>query len=77
MMPIPPSTYYCHAGRRSDPEDWPVGARRDAELKAVIRKVWDGNFGVYGVRKAWHRLLLDGVKVARCTVDMAQLLALT
>ncbi|MFP3740996.1 IS3 family transposase, partial [Burkholderia sp. SIMBA_019] len=43
-------------------------ARRDAQLKVLIRAVWDENFGVYGVRKVWRQLLRDGVKVARCTV---------
>ncbi|HSU97370.1 MAG TPA: IS3 family transposase [Gemmatimonadaceae bacterium] len=68
LLPIAPSTYYRHAGRRSDPEQWPARARRDAELKALIRAVWDENFGVYGVRKVWRQLLRDGVKLARCTV---------
>ncbi|GJH13350.1 hypothetical protein CBA19CS11_30950 [Caballeronia novacaledonica] len=68
LLPIVPSTYYRHAGRRSDPEQWPVRARRDAELRVLIRQVWDDNFGVYGVRKVWRQLLRDGVKVARCTV---------
>jgi len=68
ILPIAPSTYYRHARRRSDPEQWPERARRDAELKALIRSVWDENFGVYGVRKVWRQLLRDGVKVARCTV---------
>ncbi|WP_235025607.1 IS3 family transposase, partial [Caballeronia terrestris] len=68
LLPIAPSTYYWHAGRRSDPEQWPTRVRRDAELKALIRAVWDENFGVYGVRKVWRQLLRDGVKVARCTV---------
>ena len=68
LLPIAPSTYYRHAGRRSDPEQWSARARRDIELKPVIRAVWDENFGVYGVRKVWRQLLRDGVKVARCTV---------
>ncbi|KVT78145.1 transposase [Burkholderia ubonensis] len=66
---IAPSTYYRRASRRSDPERWPARARRDAELKARIRQVWDENFGVYGARKVRRQLLRDGVKVARCTVE--------
>ncbi|MBC8643055.1 IS3 family transposase [Caballeronia sp. EK] len=68
LLPIAPSTYYRDVGRRSDPEQWPARARRDAELEALIRAVWDENFGVYGVRKVWRQLLRDGVKIARCTV---------
>ncbi|KWN80903.1 transposase [Burkholderia ubonensis] len=60
---------YRRASRRSDPERWPARARRDAELKARIRQVWDENFGVYGARKVWRQLLRDGVRVARCTVE--------
>ncbi|HDR9504454.1 TPA: IS3 family transposase [Burkholderia cepacia] len=65
---VPGQTYYRHARRRSDPEQWSARARRDAELKALIRSVWDANFGVYGVRKAWRQLLRNGVEVARGTV---------
>ncbi|WP_198390060.1 IS3 family transposase [Burkholderia ubonensis] len=68
LLPIAPSTYHRHTKRRSDPEQWSARTRRDAELKALIRAVWDENFGVYGVRKVWRQLLRDGVKVARCTV---------
>lgn len=71
LLPIAPSTYYRHAGRRSDPEQCPARARRDAQLKVLIRAVWGENFGVYGVRKVWRQLLRDGVKVARCTVDVS------
>lgn len=60
--------YYRHARRRNDPEQWSARARRDAELKALIRSVWDENFGVYGVRKVWRQLLRDGVTVARRTL---------
>ncbi|WP_144020759.1 IS3 family transposase [Burkholderia sp. AU33423] len=37
-------------------------------LKALITSVRDEHYGVVGVRKVWHPLLCDGVKVARCTV---------
>ncbi|MET3552650.1 hypothetical protein ABIC50_002574 [Burkholderia sp. 567] len=62
LLPIAPSTYYCHARWRSDPQQWSARARRDAKLKALIRLVWDENFGVYGVRKGWRQLLCDGVR---------------
>ena len=44
-------------------------ARRDAELLPEIQRVWDENFQVYGVRKAWHQLKREGFEVARCTVQ--------
>ncbi len=43
-------------------------AHRDAGLKADIRRVFDENFQVYGVRKVWRPLQREGRKVARCTV---------
>ncbi len=33
-----------------------------------IRRVYDENFQVYGVRKVWRQLLREGFEVARCTV---------
>ena len=33
-----------------------------------MRRVFDENFQVYGVRKIWRQLLREGQGVARCTV---------
>jgi transposase InsO family protein len=33
-----------------------------------IKRVFDANFGVYGVRKVWRQLKREGFDVARCTV---------
>ena len=54
------------AGRA--PERASPRARRDALLRAAIRRVHAENFGVYGVRKVWHQLRREGTEVARCTV---------
>ena len=40
----------------------------DAALRLEIRRVFDANFGVYGVRKVWRQLRREGAPVARCTV---------
>ena len=69
MLPIAPSTYYEHAARRADPSKLPDRAKRDAELCGQIRRVWDANFRVYGVRKVWRQLRREGTSVARCTVE--------
>ena len=37
-------------------------------LTSEIRRVWEENFRVYGVRKVWRQLLREGIAVARCTV---------
>jgi putative transposase len=44
-------------------------ARRDAELKAEIARVFDENFGVYGAHKIWRQLNRESIPVARCTVE--------
>jgi transposase InsO family protein len=64
----PSSTYHAHAARRADPSKASARARRDAVLRGHIRRVWEENFGVYGVRKAWRQLGREGISVARCTV---------
>ena len=68
MLPIAPSTYYAQVARRADPTKRSARARSDAALTIEIRRVFDGNFQVYGVRKVWRQLRREGFDVARCTV---------
>ena len=68
VLPIAPSTYHAHAARRADPGKLPARARSDAALMVEIRRVFEANFYVYGVRKVWRQLGRDGIRVARCTV---------
>jgi putative transposase len=68
VLPIAPSTYHAHAARQADPARLPARARRDAALMAEIRRVYEANFGVYGVRKVWRQLAREQIAVARCTV---------
>ena len=65
---IAPSTYHAHARRRSQPETASRRVRRDVELTQEIRRVFDENFQVYGVRKVWRQLRREGFDVARCAV---------
>ena len=37
-------------------------------MKIEVRRVFDENFRVYGVRKVWRQLKREGFDVARCTV---------
>lgn len=69
VLPIAPSTYYKHAGRRADPGRESPRARRDRMLKDELRRVWEENFQVYGVDKVWTQLKREGIVVARCTVE--------
>lgn len=68
-LPIAPSTYYEHKARQADPGRLPRRTQRDAMLRDHIRRVWDENFQVYGVRKVWRQLKREGIEVARCTVE--------
>jgi len=68
VLPIAPSTYHAHAARRVDPGKLPARAQRDITLRTEIRRVYEENFRVYGVRKVWRQLLREGTAVARCTV---------
>jgi len=68
VLPIAPSTYCAHAARRADQSKLPARARSDARLQVEIRRVFEENFRVYGVRKVWRQLGREGIAVARCTV---------
>jgi transposase InsO family protein len=68
VLQIAPSTYFAHARRRVDPSTASARSRRDEALCHEIRRVFEENFGVYGVRKVWRQLVCEGIAVARCTV---------
>ena len=68
-LPIAPSTYHAHVAKRRDPAKLSARARQDAALKIEVRRVFDENFRVYGVRKVWRQLKREGFDVARCTVS--------
>src|ERR1700735_2714997 len=69
VLPIAPSTYHAHVAKRRDPAKLSARARQDAELKIEVRRVFDQNFSVYGVRKVWRQLKREGFDAARCTVS--------
>jgi putative transposase len=69
QLPIAPSTYYEHKAREADPGRLPARAQRDLVVRGEIKRVWDENFCVYGVRKVWRQLRREEVAVARCTVE--------
>ena len=69
QLPIAPATYYDHKAKLREPERRSPRIVRDEKLTTEIRRVWDENFQVYGVRKAWHQLKREGYTLARCTVE--------
>jgi hypothetical protein len=72
VLPIAPSTYHAEVAKRRDPTKLSARARRDAALKIEVRRVFEENFRVYGVRKVWRQLQREGFDVAplhRCPAD--------
>ena len=69
VLPIAPSTYRAHIAKRRDRSLLSDRAKRDAQLRPEIARVFEENFRVYGARKVWHQLRREGFDVARCTVE--------
>jgi transposase InsO family protein len=69
VLPIAPSTYFRVRAQHDDATTRPARAKRDDELRVLIQRVHDENFGVYGPRKVWRQLRREGHNVARCTVE--------
>ena len=65
VLPIAPSTYYHRLACLVDPSKASARHQRDTDLHPEIKRVWDENYQVYGVRKAWHQLKREGFEVAR------------
>jgi len=68
-LPIASSTYYEQKSREADPSRIPEREKSDRSHEIDIRRVWDENFQVYGVRKVWRQLKREQFKIARCTVE--------
>jgi putative transposase len=64
VLQVAPSSYYAAITRPAS-----ARRRRDEELKAAIRRVWDEHRQVYGADKVWAQLKREGAPVARCTVE--------
>jgi putative transposase len=54
------STYYAAKTRKPS-----ARARRDAELRPALRKLWEDNYQVYGARKLWKAARRAGHDVGR------------
>lgn len=67
-LDIAPSSYYRRRKHQQHPDRRSQRDQRDDLLKQEIQRVYDENYGVYGVRKVWRQLLREGFSVARCTI---------
>ena len=68
VLPIAQSTFYAHVAIARDPDLASDRAKRDVDLSLEIKRVWDENNQVYGIRKVWHQLQREKFTIARCTV---------
>ena len=68
VLQVAPSGYYARLAVRADPTKGSARQQTDAALRPKIQRVWDENWQVYGVRKAWRQLCREGEAVARCTI---------
>jgi putative transposase len=57
---VAPSTYYATKSREPS-----ARAVRDAELRPVLRSLWEDNYRVYGARKLWKAAKRAGHDVGR------------
>ena len=69
VLPIALSTYFALAAKKVNPDLRSDRAKRDDTLSAEIRRVFDENFRVYGIRKVWRQMQREGFAIARCTVE--------
>ncbi|GAA0579179.1 hypothetical protein GCM10008997_30070 [Halomonas salifodinae] len=56
VLPIAPSTCYEHQAREAQPDCAPPRVQRDHWLCDEIQRVWDENFGVYGIANCIEKL---------------------
>ena len=68
VLPIAQSTFYAHVAIARNPDLASDRAKRDVDLSLEIKRVWDENNQVYGIRKVWHQLQREKFTIARCTV---------
>ncbi|ENR71897.1 hypothetical protein C032_00463 [Brucella abortus 63/294] len=68
LLPIAPPTYYEVIAKRTDVGRLSARERNDIAMKIEIRRVFNENYQVYGVRKVWRQLQREGFDIARCTV---------
>ena len=68
VLPIAPSSYHERVAQRRDPGRRSARSQRDDVLKPEVMRVFEENFGVYGVRKVWRQMQREGLDIARCSV---------
>src|SRR4051794_5518623 len=68
VLAIAPSTYFRRKAEERNPTRRSAQARRDEELRAIIRRIWNEHHQVYGPRKVWRQMGRENLRAARCRV---------
>ena len=69
VLQIAPSGYRRRVAVDGNPALRSARAKRDAELVAHVKQVWQAHMQVYGADKVWKPMNREGTVVARCTVE--------
>ncbi|AEG68925.1 ISRSO8-transposase orfB protein [Ralstonia solanacearum Po82] len=69
VLQIAPSCYRRYAAQQRNPALRCKRAQRDDVLIPDIKRIWHGNWQVYGADKVWKQMIREGIRVARCTVE--------
>jgi putative transposase len=68
-LQVAPSGYWRYVAQQRNAALLSRRAKRDAELRPHIARVWQANWQVYGADKVWRQMKREGIAVARCTVE--------
>jgi hypothetical protein len=56
VLPIAPSTYFRRKAEQQDPTRRAARALRDDVLRAIIRRIYEEHYRVYGPRQVWKQM---------------------
>ena len=69
VLPIAPSTYYRAKDLEDNPEKRSQRSQYDDFYLSKIKRIWQDSKCRYGARKVWQQIKVDGIEVARYTVE--------
>jgi transposase InsO family protein len=69
VLPIAPSIYYRAKDLEDNPEKRSQRSQYDDFYLSKIKRIWQDSKCRYGARKVWQQIKVDGIEVARYTVE--------
>ena len=69
VLPIAPSTYHRTKDLECCPERRSLRSQHDDYYLSEIKRIWQDSKCRYGARKVWRQMKVDGIYIARCTVE--------